>query len=354
MENSIQLSLMDYFVDSNNFTLDEANNYIKQELKSDVKEPSIRARIYEGINKGMFERVGKGVYTVTKGNEQCLLINGDGRDLSFLADNSIDAIITDHPYLDKTSHTGGNRNFADYECFQYTEIDLKEKFRVLKNGHFLVEFLPEENANNFEYLFKIKEMAKKIGLEYYAKVPWQKGSFVANTGRKAKQHEDVMIFSKGKARALKIDVKKDKAYPAEKHFMSGTKGMLPSIFDYQPASKKDKIHQAEKPVALLEAIIKFVTEEDELILDQFGGSGNLAKASLNLKRNAIVIEKDEEQFKTMLHNIEKADEDNMEQAIIKYVRREKSITERIKTAKDKLSIINNKEKIIDTKTPRDR
>ncbi|MEG0095831.1 MAG: hypothetical protein RR670_07345, partial [Erysipelotrichaceae bacterium] len=92
----------------------------------------------------------------------------------------------------------------------------------------------------------------------------------------------------------------------------------------------------------------------ELILDQFGGSGNLAKASLNLKRNAIVIEKDEEQFKTMLHNIEKADEDNMEQAIIKYVRREKSITERIKTAKDKLSIINNKEKIIETKTPRDR
>ncbi|MEG0408448.1 MAG: site-specific DNA-methyltransferase [Bacilli bacterium] len=353
MENSIQMSLIDYFVDSNNFTLDQANNYIKQELKSDVKEPSIRARIYEGINKGMFERVGKGVYTVTKGNEQCLLINGDGRNLSFLTDNSIDAIITDHPYLDKASHTGGNRNFADYECFQYTEKDLKEKFRVLKNGHFLVEFLPEENANNFEYLFKIKEMAKKIGLEYYAKVPWQKGSFVANTGRKSKQHEDVMIFSKGKARALKIDVKKDKAYPAEKHFMSGTKGMLPSIFDYQPASKKDKLHQAEKPVALLEAIVEFVTCENELILDQFGGSGNLAKASLNLNRNAIVIEKDEEQFKTMVHNIEKEDA-GTDPPTLKCIKKEKSLTERMNTAKDKLSIINAKEKIIETKSQRDR
>lgn len=69
-----------------------------------MKEPSIRARIYEGINKGLFKRVAKGVYTVTKKNAEneditCMLIQGNGRDLSFLEDNSIDAIITDHPYL---------------------------------------------------------------------------------------------------------------------------------------------------------------------------------------------------------------------------------------------------------------
>ena len=57
--------------------------------KTDVNAPSIRARIYEGINKGLFERVGKGLYTVTRkddaGHENtCLLINGDGRDLLFL------------------------------------------------------------------------------------------------------------------------------------------------------------------------------------------------------------------------------------------------------------------------------
>ena len=41
----------------------------------------------------------KGLYTVTRTDEQgrenkCLLINGDGRDLSFIPDNSIDALIT--------------------------------------------------------------------------------------------------------------------------------------------------------------------------------------------------------------------------------------------------------------------
>ena len=36
-----------------------------------------------------------------------MLINGEGRDLSFLSDQSIDCIITDHPWLDKKSNRGG-------------------------------------------------------------------------------------------------------------------------------------------------------------------------------------------------------------------------------------------------------
>ena len=40
-------------------------------------------------------------------------------------------------------------------------------------------------------------MAKKSGLKYFAKVPWIKGNSVANTGRKSKNTEDVMIFQRG-------------------------------------------------------------------------------------------------------------------------------------------------------------
>ena len=164
----IQMTLLDYFKDMDCFTLSEATAYVKQ--VKEVKEPSIRARIYEGIDKGMFRRLEKGVYAVTRQDENqqevtCMLIQGNGRDLSFLKDNSVDAIITDHPYELKKSLKGGNRNFADYDCFQYGQEDFDEKYRVLKKGHFLVEFLPEENTENYQYLFKIKQMAKESGLE---------------------------------------------------------------------------------------------------------------------------------------------------------------------------------------------
>lgn len=295
----IQMTLLDYFKDMDCFTLSEATAYVKQ--VKEVKEPSIRARIYEGIDKGMFRRLEKGVYAVTRQDENqqevtCMLIQGNGRDLSFLEDNSVDAIITDHPYELKKSLKGGNRNFADYDCFQYGQEDFDEKYRVLKKGHFLVEFLPEENAENYQYLFKIKQMAKDSGLEYYAKVTWKKGNFVSNTGRKSKNTEEIIFFTKGRARSLRVDAKKDKTEPGTSHFMSGTKGMLPTMFDVEPVSRNGRIHQAEKPIELLEQIIEFVTEEKEWILDQFAGSFVSGEAALKSGRNSICVEISEEYF----------------------------------------------------------
>lgn len=311
-QKGIQATLFDYFQDTEYFTLQEAEEHVLDHQKRDVNVPSIRARIYEGIEKGLFERVGKGLYTVTRTDEQgrenkCLLINGDGRDLSFIPDNSIDALVTDYPYRLTASLKGGNRNFADYDLFQYGEQDFKEKLRVLKPGHFLVEFLPEENGDNYEYLYRVKDLARKAGFEYYAKVPWKKGDFVANTGRKSKNTEDICFFSKGRARDLRPDAKKDKAEPGVEHFMSGAAGMLPTVFDVAPTSKKDKIHQAEKPVELLRQILRFVTKEDEIALDQFAGSGVLGEAALLEHRDSILIEKDLATYNTLRARIEALD-----------------------------------------------
>ena len=65
------------------------------------------------------------------------------------------------PYLLTKSLKGGNRDFAKYELFRYEKNDFIEKQRVLKDGAFLVEFLPEENEDNMDYLYQIKMMAKR-------------------------------------------------------------------------------------------------------------------------------------------------------------------------------------------------
>lgn len=275
------------------FTLSEAYDCI-----SDKPKTTVRGRIYDGLGI-TFERVGEGVYRTIKGDEQCILIEGDGRDLSFLPDNSVDCIITDHPWEDKKANKGGNRNFADYECFRYSETDFLEKARVLKDGCFLVEMLPAENESNFEYLYEIKVMAQKAGLMYYSKVPWTKGTFVSNTGRKSKNSEDMMIFTKGKARAMRPDVKKDLAEPDVKHYMSGTAKMLPTDFNVHPVGKKEVICQSEKPVGLVEMLLDYLTFEHELVLDQFAGSGVVGEACLNKGRSSILIEKDPEKVQNI-------------------------------------------------------
>ena len=331
MDNTIQMNLFQYFIDDEQFSIQDATNLVKNVKNMQVNDESIRARIYEGVEKGIFTKISRGVYKVTsqiEGKENtCLLVNGDGRDLSMIKDKSIDGIITDHPYDLQKALTGGNRKFATFELFRYESNDFKEKQRVLKEGAFLVEFLPEESAVNFEYLYEIKKMAQDNGLKYFAKVAWKKGNFVSNTGRKSKNVEDVMIFSNGEPRNLKLDAKKNLAIAKENdldvkgkssyevrdilqennldvYYMKGTNGMLPTEFDYQPKNSKDNIMESEKPGELIEEIIEYISKPYETLLDQYAGSGNFVIACYNKNRNSIAIEKDTVMFEKMKNNIE--------------------------------------------------
>ena len=66
--------------------------------------------------------------------------------------------------------------------------------------------------------------------------------------------------------------------------------MIPTMFDVQPVSRKNKIHQSELPVELCEEILEYVTYEGEIVLDSFAGSGAVGVAALNKKRSCILIE----------------------------------------------------------------
>lgn len=322
---SIKTELISNLEPNQEFTLNDAY----QAVTSTDKKHSIRARIYEGVDKGLFIKVSKGVYKmVDKENNSVLLVQGDGQDLSMLKDGSIDCIITDHPYSDSKSNKGGNRAFAEYNTFNYTEKDFAEKFRVLKDGAFLVEFFAEENSNNFDYIYSCKKLAQKVGFEYYSTVNWKKGNFVSNTGRKAKNHEQMVFFTKGDARSLKLDAKKNLAEAktqnidtkgltsqdvanklteigATVHYMKGTNKMLPTVFDIEKTPKKEQIHQAEKPVELFEQLLEYITLPNELVLDQFTGSANIGKACLNKNRNALLIEADSETYKKAAEALER-------------------------------------------------
>ena len=109
------------FKDHESFTLQDA--YEKNE---DKPKETVRARIYDNLGI-KFKRIAKGVYRTLDNESSCVVLEGDGRDLSMLKDNSIDCIFTDHPWLDIKSNKGGSRSFADYTCFKYTQEDFFEK-----------------------------------------------------------------------------------------------------------------------------------------------------------------------------------------------------------------------------------
>jgi site-specific DNA-methyltransferase (adenine-specific) len=54
------------------------------------------------------------------------------------------------------------------------------------------------------------------------------------------------------------------------------------------------LHEAQKPLSLMEALIELCTIEGQLVLDPFAGSGSTVVAAKNLGRRYIAVERDPE------------------------------------------------------------
>lgn len=64
------------------------------------------------------------------------------------------------------------------------------------------------------------------------------------------------------------------------------------------------LHPTEKPLKAIERIINLYTNENDWILDCFGGSGTTALACKNLNRNCVIIEKEQEYIDNINKRIE--------------------------------------------------
>ena len=81
-------------------------------------------------------------------------------------------------------------------------------------------------------------------------------------------------------------------------------GFPSNVLEYGNVVGKSAIHPTQKPVALLEYLIKTYTQEEETVLDFTMGSGSTGVACVNTNRNFIGIEKDDKYFEIAKNRIE--------------------------------------------------
>jgi site-specific DNA-methyltransferase (adenine-specific) len=63
-----------------------------------------------------------------------------------------------------------------------------------------------------------------------------------------------------------------------------------NLLDFGFSSHEKRVHEAQKPVQLIEFLIQLTTKEQQIVLDPFMGSGTTAVAAKNLKRQFIGFE----------------------------------------------------------------
>lgn len=239
------------------------------------KPSTIRGRLNENIETA-FRRVAKGVYLAVNGDAKALIIEGDAWDkIKEFEDDAIDTIITDSPYscLNGFLATGTTRKKDNKWSFETRDIDrelLEELNRVLKPGGHAFFFMPSDSKATLDYNQNFIRTALDAGFEFNKRFIWDKMAIGMGYNGRCK-YEQIFFLSKGpRHKPLNLSI--------------------PDLLNHKRIAPKQRLHEAEKPVALLLDLLKFSTKEKETVLDCFAGSFSTAKAALALGIHSIGIE----------------------------------------------------------------
>jgi len=242
------------------------------------------------------------------------IINGDCLEvMKDIADHSVDCIICDLPYAITNCHWDKLIPF-DLLWEQYKRIIKPNGAICLFGSQPFTSALVMSNPKWFKY--------------EWIWVKNKPSGFVQAKNKPMSKHENILIFSEGVTVHAMQSERRMIFFPQNlieiNKLVSGarpSKGaggvtkrpshknkIIQSHTNYPTSdiyfSKLDKTaHPTQKPVALIEYLIKTYTLEGELILDNTSGSGTLAIACINTNRQYICIEKDEHYFEVMRDKI---------------------------------------------------
>lgn len=187
-------------------------------------------------------------------NADCLEI------LKKLPDKSVDLVLTDPPYGVNEKFKGGNSGKMNFN-------------EVVDKGW---DVAPSKEI--FDEIFRVSKNQIIWGGNYFEMPP----------------HRCFIVWDKLIPKDFSLSM-------AEEAFSSFDRR---SVIYRMPTEKGERIHPTQKPLELFMACLADFTEEGQIVLDCFSGSGTTAVACHRLKRRFICIEKDLEYWAASVKRLE--------------------------------------------------
>ena len=243
-----------------------------------------------------------------------------------IPDKSIDMVLCDLPYGTQ------RKNGCKWDVVISFELLWEHYSRIIKDDGAIVLFGKEPFSS----------LLRCSNLQMY-KYDWiwikdTKSNFMQANYQPLNNIEMISIFSKAYAREIKDKVKmkynvqfiKKDAYKIPKqskttqifatnhkngkyeHKNRDTSLRYPYVTLYFNSVRgKNKLHPTEKPIDLLEYMIKTYTNEGDVVLDNCMGSGSTGVACINTNRNFIGMELNEHYFQIAKERLEQHEHKNI-------------------------------------------
>jgi len=216
------------------------------------------------------------------------IITGDAIvELGKIKAGSVDLIVADPPY-NLGKDYGNNHDVQGFEEYLSFSVNwLRHAHRILKPSGTIYVFM---GFKFISYLYDILD--RQLQMFFNSWIVWHYTQGMGKTRGFSARHDDILMFTKGREFKFNLDnVRVPQKYFRDRNNMRGANAGDVWEFShvhYCNGNRQD--HPTQKPEGLIERMILASSDEGDLVVDPFSGSGTTLRVCQQLGRQAIGIE----------------------------------------------------------------
>lgn len=223
-----------------------------------------------------------------------------------LPDKSIDLVFADPPFNIGIKYDVHDDNMSYEEYYSWSEKWIKEAYRLLKNDGTIYIAIGDE------FTAEINIILKRTGFYFRNWIIWYYTFGQSQRKKFNRAHTHILYFTKSKERFTFND--RDVRVPSARQLIYKDKranplGKIPDDvwqFSRVCGTFKERLgkHPCQMPESLLERIIHVSSNEGDIVLDPFGGTGTTAAVAKKLRRHFVTMEISEEYYNLILKRLD--------------------------------------------------
>lgn len=209
-------------------------------------------------------------------------------ELKKIPDESISLIVTDPPYNLNKDYGKSQDKLESKEYIDFSKRWLREAKRVLKPDGTIYVFM---GTRYISYIYNILE--RDLGFTFNSWITWFYTQGIGKTKGFSPRHDDILMFTKNSKRfTFNLDDIRvpQKFYRGVNNMRGANPGNVWEFSHMHYCNAKRQSHPTQKPEGLYERMILASSNEGDVILDPFGGSGTCLHVCQHTGRRGITIE----------------------------------------------------------------
>lgn len=210
------------------------------------------------------------------------------KELLKIPEKSVKLIVADPPYnLNKDyGNTQDKLEFDEYLMF--SRAWLREAVRVLSDDGTLYVFM---GMRYISYIYIILE--QELGMHFNSWITWFYTQGTGKTKGFSPRHDDILMFTKSPKKFIfNLDAIRvpQKFYRSVNNMRGANPGNVWEFSHMHYCNKNRKKHPTQKPEGIYERMILASSNEGDLVLDPFVGSGTMLRVCQQTNRHGIGID----------------------------------------------------------------